>query len=321
MVAEHVLDRLVRREVVLAGRPWDTYMLSVSSGVVVGTAVVFALAFRSSVSVPVVALLVVLVAAFSLSLFKSTRILGRSHPLLAWAKKGVYHFQIGALILTIAVLELLREPVLPYLDVLVAGMIVYQVFGRLGCFMAGCCHGRPSSWGVRYGNKHAETGYLFFVQGVRLFPIQLVEALWLSVLAAGAIAIVAGDGEPGEAVSWYIVGYGAGRFAFEFFRGDTGRIMWRGFSEPQWTAMLLTALVTALGIAGVLPFHWWYVAVLVLMLCVVAALMVEGRPRRSALQLSDAERIRRSEVRILREANLLPGRLGIHRPRPRRSNS
>jgi len=317
VAAEHFLSRLVRREFVLAGRTWDTYMICVWAGVVLGTAVVFALAAEAALSLQVVALILVVVAALSLGLFRSTRIVGRSHALLNWAKKGVYHFQIAALILTIAVLELLQEPVLAYLDVLVVGMIVYQFFGRIGCFMAGCCHGRPSSKGVRYGQQHAETGYPLFVQGVRLFPIQLVEASWLAVLGAGAIGVVLQDREPGQAVAWYIVGYGAGRFVFEFFRGDSGRIYVKGFSEPQWTAALLTAVVVALGIADLLPFHWWHVGVLFLMLWVAASVILV---RQRAPEVPDAERVRRNEDRVLREANLVAGRSGVYVPRRRGSS-
>jgi prolipoprotein diacylglyceryltransferase len=299
-----LLDRVVRREIVLAGRALDAYLLSVYTGVLVGTAVIFALSARSSVSLPVMTVLVALVAAFSLLLFKSTKLVGRSYPLLNWAKKGVYHFQIAALVLTTAVLRLVTEPVLPYLDVLVVGMIVYQAFGRIGCFLAGCCHGRPSTWGVRYGKEHAKTGYVYFVRGVRLFPVQLLEALWLVVLAAGALAIVLRSHEPGDAVTWYVVGYAAGRFTVEFLRGDAARIVIKGFSEPQWTALLLTGVVTALEAAGALALHWWHVAVFLAMASVVATRTLLRRSR--GVLHPEAAQARSTEEQVLLDAGLVP---------------
>jgi prolipoprotein diacylglyceryltransferase len=202
---------------------------------------------------------------------------------------------------------LLGEPVLSYLDILVVGMLVYQAFGRIGCFMAGCCHGRPSAWGVRYGQKHAVTGYLYFVQGARLFPVQILEALWLFFLTAGAIAISVGGGTAGENIAWYVVGYGTGRFVFEFLRGDTGRIVVMGFSEPQWTALLASSVVVALELLGGLPFHWWHAAAVGVMASVVATLIVRRRNRGAlpGVSLFEEDRVRSTEDDILANAGLV----------------
>jgi hypothetical protein len=299
-----LLDGAARRQTVVAGRTLDMYMLWVYGGVVAGTAVIFALSARSSVSLPVLALLVAIVAVLSFTLFKSTKVVGRSHPLLNWAKRGVYHFQIAAVAVTVLVLELLREPVLPYLDILVVGMLVYQAFGRIGCFMAGCCHGRPSSWGVRYGKKHAEAGYVYFVQGTRLFPVQLLESLWLFFLTAGAIAISLEGGRAGENVAWYAVGYASGRFVFELLRGDTGRIVVRGLSEPQWTALLASSVVVALELGGVLPFHRWHVAAVVALASATVALLVRREVRGSPATMP-LEHVRRTEDEVLSDAGLV----------------
>ena len=296
------LDAVARRNV---------YFASVYTGVAVGTGTIFALATqRPTVSLPVLAALVGMVAALSLLLFKSTKLLRRPHPFVSWAKKGVYHFQIVALAFTVAALELADEPVLTYLDVLVVGMLVYQTFGRVGCLTAGCCHGRPSSWGIRYGAGHAATGYIYFVQGVRLFPVQLVEACWLGGLAAGSVATFLADGRAGTNVALYIVGYGAGRFVLEFLRGDPGRVYFRGFSEPQWTALLLGGGVVALELAGVLPFSLIHAAVVAAMslgvATVVAAARIRGTTVAELLRSSDACRIEGLTEHVLREARLVP---------------
>ena len=61
----------------------------------------------------------------------------------------------GAL-LTIAVIVLYlryhKLPVRRYLDILAIGLMLTLVFGRIGCFMRGCCFGKPTNlpWAIRF---------------------------------------------------------------------------------------------------------------------------------------------------------------------------
>jgi phosphatidylglycerol:prolipoprotein diacylglycerol transferase len=45
-----------------------------------------------------------------------------------------------------------KLPVRRYLDVLAMGLMLALVFGRIGCFLNGCCYGKPTDlpWGVRF---------------------------------------------------------------------------------------------------------------------------------------------------------------------------
>ncbi len=45
-----------------------------------------------------------------------------------------------------------KVPIRHYLDVLAIGLAVALMFGRIGCFLNGCCYGRPTElpWGVRF---------------------------------------------------------------------------------------------------------------------------------------------------------------------------
>ena len=51
------------------------------------------------------------------------------------------------------------------------------------------------------------------------------------------------------------------RFFFEFARGDVGRPYVFGFSEAQWTSLLLMGTGVGAGIAGVITLHPWHSAV------------------------------------------------------------
>jgi phosphatidylglycerol:prolipoprotein diacylglycerol transferase len=63
---------------------------------------------------------------------------------------------IGGVLLAIVVILLFcryhKLPVRHYLDVLAIGLTAALMFGRVGCFLNGCCYGRPTElpWGVRF---------------------------------------------------------------------------------------------------------------------------------------------------------------------------
>ena len=63
---------------------------------------------------------------------------------------------IGGVLAAIAVILLYiryhKLPMRHYLDVLAIGLVVALFFGRVGCFLNGCCYGRPAElpWSVRF---------------------------------------------------------------------------------------------------------------------------------------------------------------------------
>jgi hypothetical protein len=149
-----------------------------------------------------------------------------------------YHHQAAVLAATAGVLLLTGQPVAPYLDIVAAGLGLFLAFGRTGCLMAGCCHGRPARFGVRYGEVHVHAGFPREFAGTRLLPVQAIEAVAAVLLAALACWLLLGGTAPGTAFAAYASGYAAARFLLEFARGDTGRHYWLGFSEAQWTSLL-----------------------------------------------------------------------------------
>jgi phosphatidylglycerol:prolipoprotein diacylglycerol transferase len=63
---------------------------------------------------------------------------------------------IGGVILSITIIFLYllyhKLPVRQYLDILAIGLMLALVFGRIGCFLNGCCFGEPTKlpWGIRF---------------------------------------------------------------------------------------------------------------------------------------------------------------------------
>src|SRR5580692_5068834 len=66
-------------------------------------------------------------------------------------------------------------PVLATSDLFAPGLAIGHGIGRLGCFAAGCCWGKPTHlpWAVTFTNTNATTGVPL---GIPLHPTQLYEA-------------------------------------------------------------------------------------------------------------------------------------------------
>ncbi|MCI0337071.1 MAG: prolipoprotein diacylglyceryl transferase [Acidobacteria bacterium] len=166
-----------------------------------------------------------------------------------------YHHEIAVMLVSALVLWLLDQPLLLYLDITILGIGIFLACGRIGCLMVGCCHGKPHRWGVCYRDDHASAGFTPYYVGVRLFPVQLMESLWVLVIVVIGSALILSNKQPGEALAWYVIAYDLGRFCFEFLRGDPERSYYLGFSQPQWISLILMLLVVGAEFAGILPFQ------------------------------------------------------------------
>ncbi len=116
-----------------------------------------------------------------------------------------------------------------------------HAFGRLGCFMAGCCYGRE--W-------HGSCAVVFpegslAPAGVPLFPTQLTEAVLLFAIFLILIILSLKFRSP-YTVECYLLLYGIIRFILEFFRGDEIRGHYLALSTSQWVAiaMVLCAVIS-----------------------------------------------------------------------------
>ncbi|MEW5928560.1 MAG: prolipoprotein diacylglyceryl transferase family protein, partial [Gemmatimonadota bacterium] len=141
-----------------------------------------------------------------------------------------------------ATARVLGEPVLAYLDVLAPALALALAGGRTGCLLAGCCHGRPASVGIVYPEHHAGGGSL---AGVRLFPVQAVEAAGLLGIALAGLAALP-RAAPGQVLAWFLAAYAVLRFGTEGLRGDR-RPHPLGLSAARWTCLAALGLALWLG--------------------------------------------------------------------------
>ena len=102
-------------------------------------------------------------------------------------------------------------------------------FGRIGCLMAGCCHGAPSAHGIYFRNL-----------GYRAVPVQLYEALFLFALSAVLWFLV--KRFPGRGAAVYFLCYGIWRFLIEYLRADDRGSTVVPFLTPSQLVSLLLIL-------------------------------------------------------------------------------
>jgi hypothetical protein len=114
-----------------------------------------------------------------------------------------------------AALVMLGAPLLTWFDVLAVALSVFLAAGRIGCAVAGCCHGHPSSLGIRYPEDHPVSR----VAGLRLFPVTLIECAGLLVIGATGLAALP-VAAPGAVLVWAMAAYAILRFGMESLRGD-----------------------------------------------------------------------------------------------------
>jgi hypothetical protein len=194
-----------------------------------------------------------------------------------------YHHAFAAACAALLCLLALHQPLLPYLDVAGISLMVLLACGRFGCFLVGCCHGRPADFGVSYGPEHVVAGFPRDLAGVRLLPVQPAEGLWVALVAAVGSRMIWTGAAPGVPFSWCLIAYGGGRFLLELWRGDRDRRLHWGLCEAQWTSLMLVVLVTVLQMAGSLPRTAWQLALALVWAIVVAAIWVR-RSRRPLFQ-------------------------------------
>jgi phosphatidylglycerol:prolipoprotein diacylglycerol transferase len=132
---------------------------------------------------------------------------------------------------------------LPFLDACAPGTALAHGITRLGCFLAGCCYGRPTTlpWAVTFTRPNSDAPV-----GVPLHPAQLYETALDFLLAWLLHRELKREGGTDGAVFWkYVGGYGAIRFCVQFFRDDdAGHLVW-GMAHSQFLAAGMVLLAAA----------------------------------------------------------------------------
>ncbi|MCX6465185.1 MAG: prolipoprotein diacylglyceryl transferase [Pseudonocardiales bacterium] len=161
-----------------------------------------------------------------------------------WRRRGMclQGFVLAALLTVVGGAALAGLPVGTVADITAAGLVSGVAVGRVGCFLGGCCAGRPTS--SRFGVWSSDRRL-----GVRRVPTQLLESALAAVLGVIAVLVLAG-GPPraGGVVAVTILAvYAIGRQVLLSLRALPRRTTW---GQAAVVVLAVAALVVAVTLGG-----------------------------------------------------------------------
>ena len=175
---------------------------------------------------------------------------------------------IAAVLASVIVMKRYRRPWWRTADVLAPGIAVGQAIGRIGCFSAGCCWGKPTTSGI--GVHFTEAGHDItgvptivnhladpvqrevwsqklggLISPLSLHPTQLYEAGATALIFATLLVVLRKRSFEGQVILLYAALYSIARFVIEFWRDDP-RGQLAGLSTSQLIAIVVFVVSVAL---------------------------------------------------------------------------
>ncbi len=145
--------------------------------------------------------------------------------------------------------ETRKLPLYRMLDIMAITTCLVHIFGRLGCFLAGCCYGKPTAAGLSV--TFTDPASYAKPLNSPLYPTQLMEASYIFLVMLMLLALKKRRRFYGQTFLSYLMLYAIGRFAIEFFRGDSSRgfIMEGYLSHSQFIALCVFVVVVFVYVA------------------------------------------------------------------------
>ena len=108
------------------------------------------------------------------------------------------------------------------MDMATPSLAIAHFFGRLGCFSAGCCYGRPAPQGLPWAVTFRDPLSLA-PPGIPLHPTQIYDALNALIIFSVLMFLRRREKFTGQLLVTYILLYAIGRSIVEIYRGDSIR--------------------------------------------------------------------------------------------------
>jgi len=134
-----------------------------------------------------------------------------------------------------------KQTFIDKLDVVIPCIPLAQMFGRIGCYLSGCCYGAEAPEGAWYTSVFP-TGSSA-PAGVGLYPTQLISAIGLGLIFVILCLIARKQKFAGQITSVFMIIYSIGRFLVEFLRNDP-----RGTVGPFSTSQFISIFILLVGI-------------------------------------------------------------------------
>jgi len=125
---------------------------------------------------------------------------------------------LSALVVCFIYVKKYSLPFFKTLDILAPALCIAHAFGRVGCFMAGCCYGKQCAlpWAVTF--THPQT---LALPHTPLHPVQLYSSIFNLLLFLCLAFLIRRKNQDGWIFTSYLFLYGVGRSCLELFRGDS----------------------------------------------------------------------------------------------------
>lgn len=137
---------------------------------------------------------------------------------------GIY----GAIVGTYIAIKVLNLKADKTWNFIVPLFVLFHAFGRIGCFMGGCCYGIPWKYGIA----------MQATSEIPRFPTQLLESAIEFMLFAIMLFKEKKESSKSNFLEFYMMTYAFCRFFVEFLRGDQVRGIWfGGLSTSQYIAI------------------------------------------------------------------------------------
>ncbi len=156
--------------------------------------------------------------------------------------EGGLTFYGGVILATLAVvvyLKVTRRSVLYWLDVIAPSLALGLAFGRVGCFLNGCCYGDVCRHGWCMVWPERSIPWQTFGD-VPLYPTQIYSSVNALLLALVLHVMFQYRRRNGQVILGFAVLYGIGRFLLEILRAD----------EPEAYLLGLPTILRVFGMAG-----------------------------------------------------------------------
>lgn len=168
------------------------------------------------------------------------------HPMDIIASNGfvVYGGIIAGALAAIVYCRKKELAFMEYFDLCVPSIAIAQGFGRLGCFLAGCCYGRQTDawYGVVFPAGSMAPA------GVKVIPTQIVSSLGDFLIMGFLLMYSCRAKYTGNVGAMYMLLYGLGRFFIEYLRNDD-----RGAVGIFSTSQMISIVIVA---GAVFLFYW-----------------------------------------------------------------
>ena len=106
-------------------------------------------------------------------------------------------------------------------DIAMAVLPIGQMFGRIGCFLNGCCFGIPSTHFCRVTFPMNSFAFEHYQEFMPVHPVQLYESFGAGVIFLLLSHFMEKKKFHGQIMSLYCIFYGILRFIVEFYRADS----------------------------------------------------------------------------------------------------